>query len=201
MITIYQAMMILVGIWLILVMFAIRNRINYLKEMGDPMEKGDIWSRRRSRRVRKSKKRDMYEDLSEEELEKARQERGKRMREFNKKREKLASKATDRQDYLMVGGKSKEELKNLLHKNSVGDKLYVDKPELEKQEPDWMMLGEDNLDNTMRKKVVVEYDDTKSTTHGEYSKTLSDRLDPRDTILRQRPAHFKIDDKPLSWIL
>jgi len=256
MFTIYQAMMILVGIWIILVMVAIRNRINYLKEMGDPMEKGDIWSRRRSRRVRKSKKREMYEDFSEEELEKARQERGKRMREFNKKREKLASKATDRQDYLMVSGKSKEELKNLLQKNSVGDKLYVDKPEVVKQEPDWMMLGEaglptavvkgdkvetpygagvvqevrnngsdllvalkfgtihlptkslinngigpDNLDNTMRKKVVVEYDDTKSTTHGEYSKTLSDRLDPRDTILSQRPAHFKINDKPLSWTI
>ena len=62
-------------------------------------------------------------------------------------------------------------------------------------------IGPDNLDNTMRKKVVVEYDDTKSTTHGEYSKTLSDRLDPRDTILSQRPAHFKINDKPLSWTI
>ena len=197
MFTVYQVMMILAGIWIILVILLIRNRMNYLvKNIGDPMEMGDIWSRRRKRRQRTSKK-DNYGDLSGEELEKARQKRGKRMREFVKKRDKLASKATLRRDYL-INGKSKEELKKNLMETSVGYKLNVDTPD---PGPGWMMLGEEKLDNKLRKKVVVEYDDTKSTTHGEYSKTLSDRLDPRDTILRQRPAHFKIDDKPLSWTI
>lgn len=185
MLTIYQVIMILIG--LAMLIRSILNRIKYAarcQEMGDPMEQGDIWSRRR--RHYKTKK--DYEYCGKE-LEKVRQERGRRMREFNKKREKLASKTKDRQDYL-INGKDEKHSVALVEDRNVEEPLICQE---QGESLDNMLLGEG--------KVVVEYDDTKSTTHLEYSKTLADRLDPRDTILRQRPTHFKIDEKPLSWTI
>ena len=196
MLTIFQISMILIGVWVALMILAIRNRIRYVaKQMGNPMEQGDIWSRRRKKKEKNS---DFEYDSSEEELDKARQERGKRMREFNKKREKAASKAKDRREFMMKGIQ-RDNLSSILTESNMDDQGLISPPD-----SDWLMLGEkekgDNINDTMKKKVVVEYDDTQTTTHGEYSSTLSNRLDPRVNILRQRSKEFKIpEQKPLSW--
>ena len=196
MLTIFQISMILIGVWVVLMILAIRNRMRYVaKQMGDPMEQGDIWSRRRKKKERNS---DFEDDSSEEELDKARQERGKRMREFNKKRKKAVSKAKDRREFMMKGGQ-RDNLSSILTESNMDDQGPIGPPD-----SDWLMLGEkekrDNINETMKKKVVVEYDDTQTTTHGEYSSTLSSRLDPRVNILRKRSKEFKIPDtKPLSW--
>lgn len=194
MLTIYQVTMILIGIWIALIILAIRNRMKYVaKQMGDPMEQGDIWSRRR--RKKKEVNSDFEDDSSEESLNIARQERGKRMKEFAKKRKKAASKAMERQDYL-IKGKTRAELKKILTDHDVGDEGPIGPPDSE-----WLMLDEtdESLSKKMKKKVVVEYDDTTSTKIGDFSNTLSNRLDPRGNILRQRSKHFEINDKPLSW--
>ncbi len=196
MLTIFQISMILIGVWVALMILAIRNRMRYVaKQMGDPMEQGDIWSRRRKKKEKNS---DFEDDSSEEGLNIARQERGKRMREFNKKRQKAASRLKRRQDFLMKG-REQEDLKDILQNTNLDDQGPIGPPD-----SDWLMLGEkekrDNINETMKKKVVVEYDDTQTTTHGEYSSTLSSRLDPRVNILRKRSKEFKIPDtKPLSW--
>ena len=195
MLTIFQISMILIGVWVALMILAIRNRMRYVaKQMGDPMEQGDIWSRRRKKKEKNS---DFEDDSSEEGLNIARQERGKRMREFNKKRQKAASKAKGRQDFLMKG-REQEDLKDILQNTNLDDQGPIGPPD-----SDWLMLGENednSLNKVMKKKVVVEYDDTQTTTHGEYSSTLSSRLDPRVNILRKRSKEFKIPDtKPLSW--
>lgn len=200
MITISQAVVLLITIWAGLMIVAIIRRINYVAtQMGSPMEQGDIWSRRKRRRKINDDENnsDFDDDTSEESLEMARQERGKRMREFNKKREKVASKAKERKDFLMKG-KSGDELKDLLTYNNKDDQGPIGPPD-----SDWMMLGEsdeeETLDQTMKKKIVVEYEDTKSTTHGNFHQTISARLNPRDTIMRRRTPQFKINDRPLSW--
>ena len=192
--TIYQVTMILIIIWFALIILAIRNRMKFVAEqMGEPMEQGDIWSRRRSKK--KEVNSDFEDDSSEESLNIARQERGKRMREFAEKRKKAASKAMERQDYLMKG-KTREDLKKILTDHNLGDEGPIGPPDSE-----WLMLDEtdESLTKTMKKKVVVEYDDTTSTTIGNFSKTLSNRLDPRGNILRQRGKHFEVKDQPLSW--
>ena len=195
MLTIFQISMILIGVWVALMILAIRNRMRYVaKQMGDPMEQGDIWSRRR----KKEKNSDFEDDSSEEELDKARQERGKRMREFNKKRKKAVSKAKDRHEFMMKGIQG-DNLSSILTESNMDDQGSIGPPD-----SDWLMLGEKekkgNINETMKKKVVVKYDDTQATTHGEYLSTLSNRLDPRVNILRQRSNEFKIkDQKPLSW--
>jgi hypothetical protein len=192
--TIYQVTMILIVIWIVLVILAIRNRMKYVaKQMGDPMEQGDIWSRRR--RKKKKVNSDFEDDSSEESLNTARQERGKRMMEFDKKRKKASSKAMERQDYL-IKGKTREELKKIISDHNVGDDGPRGQPD-----SDLMMLYENNesLSMKMKKKVVVEYDDTTSTKIVDFSNTLSNRLDPRGNILRQRSKHFEVNDKPLSW--
>ena len=194
MLTIFQVSMILIGVWVALMILAIRNRIRYVaKQMGDPMEQGDIWSRRHRKKEKKNS--DFEDDSSEEELNIARMKRGKRMREFNMKRQKAASKANERREFLMTG-RERENLKGILKNTNPDDQGPIGPPD-----SDWLMLEEDeSLDKVMKKKVVIEYDDTKSTTHGNYSDTVHNRLDPRVNILRQRSKEFKIKDKkPLSW--
>ena len=196
MLTIFQISMILIGVWVALMILAIRNRMRYVaKQMGDPMEQGDIWSRRRKKKEKNS---DFEDDSSEEGLNIARQERGKRMREFNKKRQKAVSKAKDRHEFMMKGIQG-DNLSSILTESNMDDQGPIGPPD-----SDWLMLGEkekrDNINETMKKKVVVEYDDTQTTTHGEYSSTLSSRLDQRVNILRKRSNEFKIkEQKPLSW--
>ena len=145
--TIYQVTMILIIIWFALIILAIRNRMKFVAEqMGEPMEQGDIWSRRRSKK--KEVNSDFEDDTSEESLNIARQERGKRMREFAEKRKKAASKAMERLDYLMKG-KTREDLKKILTDHNLGDEGPIGPPDSE-----WLMLDEtdESLTKTMKKK-------------------------------------------------
>ena len=114
MLTIYQVIMILIGVWIAMVIIAIRNKIKYVGvKMGDPMEQGDIWSRRRKKKSSQEEVDSDFDDRSEEELNIARQERGKKMRAFVEKQKKAASKADERQNYLIIGN-TREELKKMI---------------------------------------------------------------------------------------
>ena len=204
-------------------------------QMNSPLKTGDIWTRRRHSKKKKVKfqKDDNSNSIT---LENARQNRGMRMREFAKKRQKASINAKERQEYL-INGKNKNELLEATSTNTSITNIKITKlasnveqctngpmvkivskedqgdneQSISKLQPtdilmkdtsantttdeninNWALVEDEQ--NRIKKKIVVEYEDTESRTNSNYADTMEKRI-------RKRAPHFEINDKDISWTI